>query len=53
MGVLKRWNGTEWEIIGAPTKSSNSYFTIDSEGILTIAQENNETNELVEETNSN
>lgn len=44
MGVLKRWNGTEWEIVGAPTKSSNSYFTIDSAGILTIAQEIPENN---------
>lgn len=52
MGVLKRWNGTEWEIIGAPTKSSNSYFTIDSEGILTIAQENSEVNEITEEVNN-
>lgn len=44
MGVLKRWSGTEWEIVSAPTKSSNSYFTIDSEGILTIAQEIPENN---------
>ncbi len=42
MGVLKRWNGTEWEIIGAPTKSSTSYFSIDSNGILMIKQKDSD-----------
>lgn len=39
MGVLKRWNGTEWEIIGAPTKSTGSKFVVENDGILAIVQE--------------
>lgn len=42
MSVLKRWNGTEWEIIGAPTKSTGSDFVIGNDGILAIVQESSE-----------
>lgn len=45
MGVLKRWNGTEWEIVGAPTKSTGSKFVLGNDDVLTIVQEISENNE--------
>lgn len=53
MSVLKRWNGETWEIIGPTIKQQSSSLIIDSEGIVSILQENNETNELIEETSNN
>lgn len=44
MGVLKRWNGTEWEIVGAPTKSTGSKLVLGSGDVLTIVQEVSEDN---------
>lgn len=45
MGVLKRWNGTEWETIGAPSvEHTDSYFAIDEDGILSLQMTKDENN---------